>query len=211
MCTWSTSTKHLESRTMTWFWWMSLATSTRTTKPIDELQITQSAWIHFKYSPKTAKLVERNINKPLVDYPRVNSFKNRSQSLSTNVVLLDGKNVMVAPIMPTYAWPYPPHIFPLRCLCSLCFGLTTLFGHKHHSHYVRNAWLSTPTQRQRNWPSIHLRSLRTTFEKPVFLTGCGHLYCLSCLELLFRRVFLFRNAWKCIVYPLCLSYPRLLS
>ena len=52
MCTWSTSIKHLESRTMTWFWWMSLATSTRTTKPIDQLQITQSACIHFKYSPK---------------------------------------------------------------------------------------------------------------------------------------------------------------
>ena len=58
---WSTSTKHLESRTMTWFWWMSLATFTRTTKPIDELQITQSACLCFKYSPKTAKFIKRSI------------------------------------------------------------------------------------------------------------------------------------------------------
>ena len=52
MCTWSTSTKHLESRTMPWFWWMFLATSTRTTKPIDQLQITQSACIHFNAHQK---------------------------------------------------------------------------------------------------------------------------------------------------------------
>ena len=52
MCTWSTSTKHLESRTMPWFWSMFLATSTRATKPIDQLQITQSACIHFNTHQK---------------------------------------------------------------------------------------------------------------------------------------------------------------
>ena len=47
MCTWSTSIKHLESRTMRWFWWISSATSFRTTKAIDQLQIKQSACTHL--------------------------------------------------------------------------------------------------------------------------------------------------------------------
>ena len=69
MCTWSTSTKHLESRTMPWFWWMSLATSTRTTKPIDQLQITQSACIHFNTHQK--QRIHRKKHK------RVNYHKSR--------------------------------------------------------------------------------------------------------------------------------------
>ena len=54
MCTWSTSTKHPESRT-----------SFRTTKPIDQLQITQSASKHLWSAlilTKTAKFIERSIN-----------------------------------------------------------------------------------------------------------------------------------------------------